>query len=71
MERSQVDFRRSDLGAVGTEYGEGYEEDLDVADLELVIAIEHPTEEEVPLAFFEAFKLLVEDDTFLSDIFSF
>ena len=73
MECSQVDLRRSDLGAVGTEYGEGYEDDLDVADtdLELVIAIEHPTEEEVPLAFFEAFKLLVEDDTFLSDIFSF
>ena len=37
----------------------------------VMVVVEHPTEEEVPLAFFEAFKLLVEDDTFLSDIFSF
>ena len=41
------------IGAVDTEYGDGNMLRL-LFEVTLVVMVEHPTEEEVPLAFFEA-----------------
>ena len=48
------------IGAVDTEYGDGnmlrllFEVTRPLFEVTLVVMVEHPTEEEVPLAFFEA-----------------
>ena len=69
MEAAEAIDLKGLIGAVFIEYGDGnmlrllFEVTRPLFEVTLVVMVEHPTEEEVPLAFFEGcLRLLAEDE---------